>query len=317
MRVPAVLLLCALLLSGCPGGSKQPGAAGSGAGKRIRIVTTIGMLADAAENIGGGRVSVEALMGPGVDPHLYRASAGDVSRLSEADIVLFLGLHLEAQMAEVLEQLAERGGRPKAVAVGEYLDKARLREADGSTGGAYDPHVWFDVNLWQQAVSGVADVLAEYDAGNAAEYRANAAQYLAKLDLLDKYCRQKMESIPAEARVLVTAHDAFHYFGNAYGVEVRGLQGISTVAEAGTADVSALGKFLADKRIPAIFVESSVPQRQIQAVQEAARSHGWEVKLGGELFSDAMGNAGTPEGTYIGMVTHNADTIAGALGGAR
>lgn len=308
-----------LLLGGCPANERQGSSArnsGDSPAHKLQVLTTIGMLADAAQNIGGEQVEVQALMGPGVDPHLYRASAGDVSRLSEADLVLYLGLHLEAQMAEVLEQMGGRG-KPQTVAVGEALDKSKLRAADGTTGGTYDPHVWFDVKLWEEAVAGVEAALAAADPQNAPTYAANAETYRAALDELDGYCRERIATIPEELRVLVTAHDAFHYFGRAYGIEVRGLQGISTVSEAGTADVSALGKFLAERRIPAIFVESSVPQRQIQSVQEAARSHGWEVRLGGELFSDAMGDAGSPEGTYIGMVRHNADTIAAALGGAK
>lgn len=279
---------------------------------RLRVVTTIGMIADAAKEIGGPRVDVQALMGPGIDPHLYKASEGDVQRLSEAHLVLYNGLHLEAKMGEVLEHMNER---TRTVAVGDAIPPERRLAPVGAQGIA-DPHVWFDVTRWSLAVARVRDALIERDPSHEAEYRERGEKYLATLSALDAEIRSEIEKIPHEQRVLITAHDAFQYFGEAYGFEVRGLQGVSTQSEAGTADVQALAEFIASRRIPAIFVESSVSPRAIEAVQAAVAARGFEVKIGGQLFSDAMGSAGTPEGTYPGMVRHNVRTIVSALMGA-
>jgi manganese/zinc/iron transport system substrate-binding protein len=281
------------------------------ANRPIRVVTTIGMIKDIVENVGGERVRVDGLMGAGVDPHLYKASEGDVTRLSQADVIFYNGVHLEAAMSEVLERMH---GRIKTVAVADAIDKTLLL-APPEFSGAYDPHVWFDVTLWSKAVERVRDTLVDLDPASANSYKTNASDYLKELDELQQYVRTRAESVPSEQRVLITAHDAFNYFGRAYGFEVRGLQGISTAAEAGTADVQALAQFIADRKIRAIFVESSVPQRTIEAVQAAVRAKGFDVKIGGQLFSDAMGDPGTPEGTYIGMVRHNVDTIVNALKG--
>jgi manganese/zinc/iron transport system substrate-binding protein len=280
------------------------------ADRQIRAVATIGMITDIVGIVGGERVTVTGLMGPGIDPHLYKASEGDVTRLQSADIIFYNGLHLEAQMAGVLERMAD--GEIKTVAVTEGIDRALLL-APPEFAGSYDPHVWFDVTLWMRAVEAVRDALSELDPGSAAAYQANAARYLAELQALHAYVQAEAARVPEDQRVLVTAHDAFNYFGRAYGFEVRGLQGISTEAQASTADVQGLAGFIAERRIPAIFVESSVPQRTIEAVQAAVRDRGFEVAIGGQLFSDAMGDAGTPEGTYAGMVRHNIDTIVGAL----
>ena len=277
----------------------------------IAVVTTIGMIADAAERVGGERVSVDGLMGPGIDPHLYKASEGDLRRLERADLILYAGLHLEAKMADVLERIA---GQRATQAVTETLPRTQLL-SPAQFQGQYDPHVWFDVRLWMRAVEQIRDTLTELDPGSGELYRANAAAYLAELEELDRYVREQVARVPQERRVVITAHDAFGYFGEAYGFDVRGLQGISTASEAGAGDVQALAEFIAERRIPAIFVESSVSPRTISAVREAVRSRGFEVEVGGSLFSDAMGDEGTPEGTYIGMVRHNVDTIvAGLLG---
>ncbi len=277
--------------------------------REINVVTTIGMITDIVENVGGDRVAVTGLMGPGVDPHLYRASEGDVSRMTEADLIFYNGLHLEAQMGEVFEQMS---GRVKTVAVTENVAEEKLLSPPEFE-GAHDPHVWFDLTLWMGAVERVRDTLIEIDPDSAELYRSNAEAYLAKLEKLHAYVQEQASRVPAEQRVIITAHDAFNYFGNAYGFEVRGLQGISTESEAGTGDVQDLAEFIAARQIPAIFVESSVPQRNIEAVQAAVKSRGFDVQIGGELFSDAMGNPDTPEGTYIGMVRHNVDTIVNAL----
>ena len=276
---------------------------------RLHVVTTIGMIADVVKNVGGERVRVTGLMGPGVDPHLYKASEGDVRRLFRADVVFYGGLHLEARMGDVLEEM---GGRTRVRAVTDAIPRDTLLTPPEFK-GAHDPHVWFDVGMWIMTVDVIAATLAEADPAHAAEFRANAARYKGELTEVDAYVRAQAARVPAERRVLITAHDAFNYFGRAYGFQVRGLQGISTAAEAGTADVQALAEFIATRRIPAVFVESSIPRRTIEAVQEAVRARGFDVQIGGSLFSDAMGNPGTPEGTYQGMVRHNIDTIVGAL----
>ena len=276
---------------------------------KLNVVATVGMVADVAREVGGGHVAVTGLMGPGVDPHLYKASEGDVRRLFRADVVFYGGLHLEARMAEVLEEMSARA---RTVAVTQAIPRDSLL-APPEFKGAYDPHVWFDVRLWTMTVDVIAQTLAEADPPNAADYRANAERYRGELEALDRYVRAQAGRVPAERRVLITAHDAFNYFGRAYGFQVRGLQGISTAAEAGTADVQELARFIADRRIPAVFVESSIPRRTIEAVQEAVAARGFRVEIGGSLYSDAMGNPGTPDGSYVGMVRHNIDTIVGAL----
>jgi manganese/zinc/iron transport system substrate-binding protein len=295
-----------LLVSAC---ATQPNANQTG---KLNIVTTTGMIADIAKNIGGEHVEVISLMGPGVDPHLYKASEGDVQRLQAANLIFYNGLHLEAQMGEVLEKMNEFG--VTTVAVTDKIDPSLLN-APPEFQGNYDPHVWFDVSMWMKAAEQVQETLIEVDPAHASTYEANAASYLDQLADLHQYVLTQAQTIPAEKRVLITAHDAFNYFGEAYGFEVRGLQGISTEAQAGTADVQDLVNFIVERQIPAIFVESSVPQRNIEAVQAAVQDQGFDVKIGGSLFSDAMGTTGTPEGTYIGMVTHNIDTIVSALTG--
>ena len=296
-----------LVWTGCdPKG--QPDASTSG---KIRIVTTIGMITDIVKNVGGARVEVTGLMGPGVDPHLYKASAGDVQRLTSAQLIFYNGLHLESKMGDIL---AKMSGDTKTVAVTEAVDQSLLLTPPEFE-GQYDPHLWFDVTLWMEAVERVRDTLSEFDSDNTLMYYTNAERYLAKLAELHEYVTAHAERVPSEQRVLVTAHDAFNYFGKAYGFEVRGLQGISTATETGIADVQELATFIAERRIPAIFVESSVSPRSLKAVKAAVKSKGFDVEIGGELFSDAMGDEGTPEGTYIGMVRHNIDTIVAALVG--
>ncbi len=267
------------------------------------------MIADAARRVGGDRVEVRALMGPGVDPHLYKASERDVTRMADADLILYNGLHLEGAMAEVLERLEEKG---LTAAVTAGIPRDRLL-APPEFKGQYDPHVWFDVGMWRQVVLTVGERLAALDTAHAATYRGNAAAYARELEALDAEVRAEALRVPADRRVLVTAHDAFNYFGRAYGFGVRGLQGISTASEAGLGDVQSLAEYIAGRRIPAMFVESSVPPRTIEAVQAAVRSRGFAVAIGGQLYSDAMGSPGTPEGTYPGMIRHNIRTIVRAL----
>jgi manganese/zinc/iron transport system substrate-binding protein len=303
-----LLLLFSIVITACAD-------AASGAGdlnvseRQVRVTTTIGMIADIAANVGGERVTVIGLMGPGVDPHLFKASEGDLRALERADIIFYNGLRLEAGMANVLERMA---GQKQVFAVTQSIEREMLLDSIDYP-GSYDPHIWFDVSMWKQAVEEVRDTLIEVDPGSADLYRENAAAYLLELDELDAYVRQQAERVPEDKRVLITAHDAFNYFGRAYGFEVRGLQGISTESEAGTADVQDLAAFIVERQIPAVFVESSIPQRNIEAVQAAVRARGFEVQIGGEIFSDAMGDPGSPAGSYTGMVRHNIDTITSAL----
>lgn len=305
MRIIASLLIVASIVFFPACGQQDKGKNAD----RVDIVATIGMIADIAHIVGGDHAKVTALMGPGIDPHLYKASAGDVSRLSNADIIFYNGLHLEAKLSEVLAQMP---GRAKTVAVTDGIDRSALLTPPEFK-GAYDPHVWFDVTLWKKAVEAVRDTLVEADADHAEDYRRNSDDYLAKLDKLHQYVQTQASRLTQNQRVLVTAHDAFNYFGKAYGFEVRGLQGISTAAEAGAADIQELADFISQARIPAMFVETSVSPRNIEAVQAAVKSRGFDVKIGGQLFSDAMGEAGTTEGTYIGMIRHNIDTIVESL----
>ena len=306
------LLALAVSLSACgqPVGRTGPPDVSR---RTVEAVATTGMVGDLVREIGGDRVAVTTLMGPGVDPHLYKASEGDVLTLADADVIFFNGLHLEAKMAEVLERIH---GRLVTAAVTDSIARDRLISSPQFS-GSYDPHVWFDVSLWIEAGDEVRDTLVRLDPAHADVYRRNAARYLGELERLHAEVKELAASVPPEQRVLVTAHDAFGYFGRAYGFEVRGLQGISTATEAGAADVQRLADFIAERRIRAVFVESSVPQQTIRAVQEAVRSRGWEVEIGGQLFSDAMGDPGTPEGTYPGMVRSNVKTIVEALRGDR
>jgi manganese/zinc/iron transport system substrate-binding protein len=303
-----LVIVLSLVLSACATPARS--APQDFTARPIRAVTTTGMVGDVVKNVGGGHVQVTTLMGAGVDPHLYKASEGDVIRLGEADIIFYSGLHLEAGLARVLERIAEHSGR--TVAVTDRIPRDQLN-APPEFKGNYDPHVWFDVRMWMNTIDVVQGALAQLDPPNAETYRTNAAAYRVQLEALDAYVRTQARRLPEDQRVLITAHDAFNYFGRAYGFQVRGLQGISTASEAGAGDVTNLVDFIVERRIRAIFIESSVPQRNVQAVQAAARARGWEVRIGGELFSDAMGSPNTPDGTYPGMVRHNIDTIVGAL----
>ena len=304
-------VIAVMLMVGLTACAPSPAASLSDlASRAVRVVTTTGMVADIVKNVGAGRVEVVSLMGPGVDPHLYKPSSGDVVKLDRADVIFYNGLHLEGRMAELFEKMA-RSGKP-AFAVTSRIDPAQLIEL-AEAPGHYDPHVWFDVRLWQDAARFVAQALSDLDPASRELYERNAELYLEQLDELQAYVEQQIALIPPESRVLITAHDAFGYFGRRYGFEVHGLQGVNTAAEAGARNVQELAALIAGRKIKAIFVESSVPPDAIEAVQAAVRARGWDVAIGGELFSDALGADGTPEGTYIGMVKHNVDTIVGAL----
>lgn len=285
------------------------GVGGADAWAQINAVATTGMVADAVRAVGGDHVNVVGLMGPGVDPHLYKASQGDVRRLASADVIFYNGLSLEGRMADILVRMARQ---TPTFAVTEYVPEELLIGAEDFD-SQYDPHIWFDVTLWKLAVERVRDGLIEVDPSHADVYRENAAAYLSQLDELDAYVRERLSELSSENRVLVTAHDAFGYFGRAYDIEVVGLQGISTDTEVGLRDIQELVDFLVERQIKAVFVESSVPRRSLEAVVQGAASRGHQVVIGGELFSDALGDAGTPQGTYIGMVRHNVDTIVSSL----
>ncbi len=275
------------------------------------VVATTGMIADAARQVGGDLVEVRGLMGPGVDPHSYRQTRSDIVAMARADVVLWHGLYLEAQMEEFLQDLGERG---TTTAVAEGLPRDLLLAHDDYD-DKFDPHVWMVPDLWTHVVENVRDALSAARPDSAEVFAANAAAHLAELDELATYAAGILASVPEESRVLVTAHDAFNYFGQAYGFEVMGIQGISTESEAGLRRIADLVDILVDRRIGAVFVESSVSDRNIRALIEGAAAKGHEVVIGGELFSDAMGEPGTYVGTYVGMIDHNATTIAGALGG--
>ena len=312
MRRAASLLATAgalLALAGCGGAAED---AGEVADRKVRVTTTTNFITDTVKEIGGDRVEVTGLMGPGVDPHLYKASADDVRTLRDADVIFYGGLQLEGKMAELLEELAER---QPTKAVTDDLPRDRLLEpqAGAPANEEYDPHVWFDVGLWKQASATIAEQLIEIDPTHEDAYRRNLAAYEAELDELDAEVRKQIAAVPERQRVLVTSHDAFHYLGRTYDMDVAAIQGISTASEATTADIERTAKLLADRDVKAVFVESSVPKQTIDAVLAAARKQGHDAVVGGELFSDAAGKPGTPEGTYVGMVRHNAQTISEGL----
>jgi manganese/zinc/iron transport system substrate-binding protein len=307
VRVVGVIACLALLALGC-GSSETTSGSGASDGKLV-VTATIGMIADVTREIAGDHAEVRGLMGPGVDPHLYKATQGDLKKLTEADLILYNGLHLEGKMADVLVQMAQR---VRTVQVTDAIPPELLREPP-EFAGQYDPHVWFDVQLWSRAADRIAEALAEADPENGAEYRRNADAYMEQLKELDAYVRERVATIPKAQRVLVTAHDAFGYFGSAYDIEVMGLQGISTAAEYGLQDLTRMVDVIVERNVKAVFVESSVSPKSIEALVRGVEDKGGTIRIGGELFSDAMGEAGTPEGTYIGMVRHNVDTIVDAL----
>lgn len=288
----------------------QPSGESDSKSDKLNVVTTTTMITDLLKQIGGEKISVQGLMGAGVDPHLYKATESDVTKLYNADLIIYNGLHLEGKLDDIFEKMNK--GKQKTYAIGDAIPKARLINA-GNDYALHDPHIWFDIENWKLAASYIADILIKNDDKNSAYYEKNMEAYLTELDALQEMVVEELSKIPESKRVLITAHDAFEYFGRAYGLQVKGLQGISTVSETGAADVRNLADFIFDRKIPAIFVESSVPVRKVRALQDAVNARGFEVKIGGELYSDALGTPGTREGTYIGMYEHNVKTIAGAL----
>ena len=302
MKQLILLVLLSVSLVGCKDTRPKDG--------KFHIVTTTSMITDLVQNIGGDKVAVQGLMGAGVDPHLYKASEGDVSKLFNANMIIYSGLHLEGKLVEVFEKMKRQ--KIKTIAVSDALDK---KELIGSTlfASNYDPHIWFDVKNWEQITIYVEKQLSEALPEHKEYFKANAAIYLEKLKVLKQEIEAEIATLPEDKRRLVTAHDAFNYFGKAYKFDVVGLQGLSTATEAGVQDVQKTATYIIDHKVKAVFIESSVPRRTVEALQAAVNSKNHEVVIGGTLFSDALGNPGTPEGTYIGMFKFNVHTIVNAL----
>lgn len=299
-------LIGAVAVAGCTGRPKPADSRST-----LRVAATTGMVADLVRNVGGDLVEVTQIMGAGVDPHLYKATRDDVQTILDADAIFYSGLMLEGKMADTLVKV----GRDRPVfAVTELLDESSLIEPEGAEGHP-DPHVWMDIAAWSEGVTAVEKALAGLLPQHASKLAENAAAHRTELLKLDAYAHEAIATIPEGQRVLVTSHDAFNYFGRAYGLEVLGVQGLSTESEAGLRRINELVDLLVERRTPAVFVESSVSPKNIRALVDGAASRGMEVAIGGELFSDAMGEAGTYEGTYIGMLDHNVTTVARALGG--
>ena len=277
---------------------------------KLQVVTTTTMITDLVKNLGGNKIDVQGLMGAGVDPHLYKASEGDVSKLFNADVIVYNGLHLEGKLEDVFEKMRQQNR--KTIAVSDAIDKNTLIGSEYFASN-YDPHIWFDITNWEIITQYITDKFCELDADNSETYKTNGANYLKKLASLKIVITEEVNSLPLEKRILVTAHDAFNYFGKEFQFNVVGLQGLSTATEAGVKDVQRLASFIEEKNVNAIFVESSVPKRTVEALQEAVRAKGQEVLIGGTLYSDALGSAGTAEATYVGMYKHNVHIIVSSL----
>jgi len=297
-----VVFSLSLLLFGCSADTTKEDREGV-------VVATTGQIADAIKAISGGHLQVSALMGPGVDPHLYKATQSDLSKLDKAEVIFYNGLHLEGQMLDIFEQMSKS---KSVLAVGETLNKSDLLASDDDA-MLHDPHIWFDIELWKGVVQAISTKLQEEYPEFKDDFVANEKEYLKQLDELQTYAKDRVNEIPEKQRILVTAHDAFNYFGRSQGFDVRGLQGLSTDSEYGVKDVQEMVNFLVANKIKAIFIESSVSDKAMKAVIEGAKEKGHDIVIGGELFSDAMGAEGTKEGTYIGMYQHNIDTIVDAL----
>jgi len=297
----SIICLCVVFLFACKSPTKPSG--------KLKVVVTTSMLTDLVKNIGADLIEIEGLMGPGVDPHLYKASEGDVSKLFNADVIFYNGLHLEGKLVAVFEQME---AQKTTVALGEFLAKEGLIGSDYFASN-YDPHLWFNIQYFKEFSDKVTSVLSEKDPKNAASFTANNIALQQELDLLQTTVVNTIATLAPEKRILVTAHDAFNYFGKAYGFKVLGLQGLSTATEAGVQDVQKLSDYIIANKVKAIFIESSVPRRTIEALEAAVLSKGHQVSIGGSLYSDALGDVGSVEGTYIGMFLYNVKTIVNAL----
>ncbi len=307
--VPGFVVVVAI--AGCLGGSSRAIGEDSAGGRAFKVVCTTGMVADIVRHVVGEKGDVVGIMGTGVDPHLYQATRADIGKLIRADIVFYSGLMLEGKLSDALIKV----GRKRPVhAVTESIDEKLLLEPP-EFAGHFDPHLWMDVSLWKKCAASVARAMADFDSVNGDYYRGNYQRYAKKLDALDAYARRVLSSIPERSRVLVTAHDAFNYMGRAYGMDVQGIQGISTESEAGIDDLIGIVDLIVVRDVKAVFVETSVSRKNVESLIEGARSRGHEIVIGGSLFSDAMGAPGSYEGTYIGMIDHNVTVIARALGG--
>ncbi len=297
----SLFLFISLFLYGCGNGEPESND------DRPFVVTTTNLIRDVVENVGGEDVRFVSLMGPGVDPHVYRATPRDFRRMEQSDLVLYNGLYLEGRLSEILDRLGDQSR-----AVTGSIPREKLIDAT-DFGGAYDPHVWFDAELWTYVVMDVRDALTRLLPEGEEDFFRRAEEYKKELMELHEYAKQRIQSIPEERRIMITAHDAFQYFGRAYGIEVRGLQGLSTATEFGIQDVTRMVSLIIERNIPAIFIETGVSTRAIESVLTGVRDRGYQVQLGGSLFSDSMGAPGTPEGTYAGMFRHNVETIVQAL----
>lgn len=305
-----VVVALALVLTACAGGGGAPAGAEEVGARQVRVTTTTNWHTDLARQIGGERAEVTGLMGPGVDPHLYEASAGDVDTLSGADLVVWNGLQLEGKMEDVFAEIGESG--VAVVAVGEAVPEP-MRIPVRARGEEFDPHIWFDVEAWKLAGRAVAEAYRRVDPQHAAGYDQRLARFVARLDEVDAAVTRRLAQVPAQSRVLVTSHDAFGYFARAYGFRVAPIQGISTAAEATTADIGRVAETVAANRLGAVFLESSVPRQTIEAVLAASAAAGQQTAVGGELFGDSLGEPGTPLGGYAGAMERNADVIADGL----
>lgn len=304
--VPLTLMLSVALLllpCGCQASADNPSTENT-----LTVVTTTTMLYDLVSIIGGDQVTTTALMGAGIDPHLYQASAGDVAKLEEADVVVYNGLHLEGAMGDVFDQLEAQS--KAVICIGDGIDESQLLVA---AGGSYDPHIWFSTPLWMEAASYLTEQLSQLDPTNAQQYQDNCQAYLTELEELEQYILDAIQDVDPQQRVLITAHDAFGYFGQTYGFEVLGIQGISTQTEASTADVSDLATLIAQRQIKAIFLESSLSSKSVEALQAAVQAQGFQVSIGGQLYSDSLGDESSGHDSYIATVKANIDTITSAL----
>ena len=301
MTKRVITILVVIIVLGCKNNKQDIG--------KLKVVVTTSMLTDLVKNIGGDLIDLQGLMGAGVDPHLYKASEGDVSKLFNADVIFYNGLHLEGKLVAVFEKME---AQKTTVALGEFLAKDGLIGSDYFASN-YDPHVWFNIQYFKEFSDKVTSVLSEKDPKNAASFTANNIAFQQELDLLQTRVVDAIASLAPEKRILVTAHDAFNYFGKTYGFKVVGLQGLSTATEAGVQDVQQLSKYIIKNKVKAIFIESSVPRRTIEALEAAVLSKGHQVSIGGSLYSDALGDTGSVEGTYVGMFLYNVKTIVNAL----